>query len=196
VFEEGYEMIRACILLYGIVDLRTLARNGLVEEPRLLSLPISSHDIVPLVWQHKSTIDDHLGDDSSSSSAQMYLDAFDSSISKNIRNTTSSTIIDNDNDLEGNYVNASTTTTSFDHVNVVDVDDEHSNEELVYGICVNTARRRITVIFQGWARECSCPRFRESIFLFENAMESRRMIFLYSCDRSHAFGRILSCVSI
>ena len=73
VFDESYEMILAAIMIYGIVDLRTLAREGLIDG-RLMTVPISSTDIVQLVMQNRSAIYDNIGYDA----AALYLDAFDS----------------------------------------------------------------------------------------------------------------------
>lgn len=134
-YDESYEMILASILLYGIADLRTLSRDRLVEEPRLLALPISSQEIVELVLQNKSKIEQHIGEEW----AQLYLDAFDS-LSPDENNTAEG---------ENNATEASEKSTEAALFDVVDIDDEYSEEELVYGICVDTARRRIIVIFRG-----------------------------------------------
>ena len=157
VFDESYEMILAAIMIYGIVDLRTLAREGLIDG-RLMSVPISSTDIVQLVMQNRSAIYDNIGYDA----AALYLDAFDS-ISQQEQEG-----------FEVDY-NSETGETSLVSFDVVDVGDDNSKSELVYGICVHQARRRITVIFRGcttrkdWSvsvetflTECENPLFEDS----------------------------------
>jgi hypothetical protein len=133
VFEEANEMILASIIVYGVVDLRAVARKGLFLTDgvdNLLTLPISAADIVRLVSQNRTVIQDEIGEEST----ELYLGAFDSFVE------------DDTFELDYNTETGETSLASFD---VVDVGDEFSDRELVYGICVHSARKRITVAFRG-----------------------------------------------
>lgn len=147
VFEEAKDMLLSAILMYGLVDLRTLARQGLLDAggtrddyliQQLLQLPISAKTVVQLVARYRPQIEQHIG----RASTDLYLDAFDA-----ISSTCSSY------ELELEF-------TGRGKVSLVDfmvavVEDEHANVndrndgELVYALCVDTARRRITVLFRG-----------------------------------------------
>jgi hypothetical protein len=171
VFDEARAMLLSAILIYGVVDLRGLARkykddkalfaskqqqqqqqqqledededdnynythNHQIDDflvGKLLSLPIAAKDIVREVGKHRQAIQEEIG----SESTDLYLDAFDA-----IQSTSSSRELE----LEFNAVSGKVSLVSFD---VVVVEDEFAGTELVYGICVDTAQRRITVLFRG-----------------------------------------------
>lgn len=123
----------ASIIVYGVVDLRKLARKGKLSGngvENLLSLPISAADIVRLVSSNRTEICSEIGHDST----ELYLDAFDSFVEEDTF------------ELAYNTETGETSLASFD---VVDVGDEFTDRELVYGICVHGARKRITVAFRG-----------------------------------------------
>jgi hypothetical protein len=136
VFDEANEMTTASIMVYGVVDLRILARKNLLRDgdptavEKLLTLPISSTDIVRLVAQNRTTIQHEIGEHWT----ELYLDAFDS--------------IQEEDCFEMEY-NVETGETSLANFKVVQVGDENSSTELVYGICVHGARKQITVAFRG-----------------------------------------------
>jgi hypothetical protein len=137
IFDEANETVLASIMIYALADLRTLARKGLLAAPeeqpalvdRILTLPISTREIVRLVVKNRDAILEQIG----KTSMDLYLSAFDS-----IQETVSR--------LEVCPETGETTLVSSD---VVTCDDEHSDTELVYGIWINSARKRITVTFRG-----------------------------------------------
>ncbi|KAL3905666.1 MAG: hypothetical protein SGILL_009588, partial [Bacillariaceae sp.] len=177
VFDEAKEMLLSAILMYGVVHLRTLARKQLqrlrdesesnvyhnhnsndsygrlessgslstsytantkeMVAEQLLALPISAKQIVSLVSKHRDAIVREVGREAT---VDLYLTAFDA-----IQSTSSSRELE----LELNSATFQVSLVSFD---VVVVEDEKVGRELVYAICVDTARRRITVCFRG----CSC----------------------------------------
>ena len=157
VFDESYEMILAAIMIYGVVDLRILCQRGILTpscHERLQQLPLSSQEIIDLVLQNRAIIEDEIGHEST----ELYLDAFeylDEYYNNNNNNNS-----ENNNDDNGDYDvesgsgvelqwSAARKVADFVSFDFVVVDDEHSNTELVYGICVHHSRRRITVIFRG-----------------------------------------------
>jgi hypothetical protein len=132
---------------------KDVSATDLVQQ--ILTLPFSTKEIVRLVSKNRDTLVEEFGE----SATDLYLSAFDL-----LETTTSTTTI----------TTASTTTTyvtatdSFDHCcnhyptepgapspppppssEVVVCDDENKTEELVYGIWICSARRRITVTFRG-----------------------------------------------
>ncbi|CAB9513669.1 Phospholipase A1 [Seminavis robusta] len=142
VFDESKDMLLSAILIYGVIDLRTLAKQGLLVDAntgssdcyllqQLLQLPISAKDVVRLVARHRKQIEEHIGRDST----ELYLDAFDA-----IQSSSSS------RELELEFRRGQVSLVDF---TVCAVQDDNIETELVYAICVDTARRRITVIFRG-----------------------------------------------
>lgn len=137
IFDEANEMLLASIMIYALVDLRTLARKGVLsalEEGedlpnRILTLPVSTREIVRLVSKNRETILDQIG----ASSTDLYLSAFDS-----IQDTTARHV-----------VCAETGETILVSSDVVVCDDLNSDTELVYGIWLDSARQRMTVTFRG-----------------------------------------------
>ena len=246
-YDETYDMILASIMVYGLVDLRTLARNGTLSiasgdgdnnvgasspspppavtttkstitnrsiVQKLLELPISADEILKLVLQNRQQIEDEIGPEST----QLYLTTFDNLVESRHTSKTSTTcysyrhdssrrkcgssihsrdqqqqgttttqpatkrsttkdplsdtndfhedLLHNDHhyDVESQQqqqqqqvqqqrqqgestVDASTSSSSA--LQIVVVDDNNAEEELVYGICVNTTKQYITVIFRG-----------------------------------------------
>ena len=164
VFEESRDMLLSAILMYGLVDLRQLIRDKQQqkqqstttdttpstttqppppndddndEDPllqQLLTLPISAKDVVRLVARHRTEIEtSHIGKDATC----LYLNALDA-----IQATSSS------RELEVEFVAYGGPVALVDFT-VVAVEDSHVDSELVYAICVDTARRRLTVLFRG-----------------------------------------------
>jgi hypothetical protein len=156
VYDEVKEMLLSAILMYGVVHLRALARKQQLKQEqqeqqiensnemnfsilaeRLLSLPIDSKEVVRLVTKYREDIVAQVGREST---VDLYLTAFDA-----IQSSSSSRELE----LEMNHATSRISLVSFD---VVVVEDENADSQLVYAICVDTARRRITVSFRG----CSC----------------------------------------
>jgi hypothetical protein len=137
-FDETYEMLLASIMVYGVMDLRTLARTGLLRNTShtqsLLELPIPASDIVRLVSQNRDALYDEIGQDAT----ELYLSAFDSLVDPP----------DTSFEVELHPLSGETSIL-LNSVEIVVVDDEDSNTELVYGICVNTVKKQITLIFRG-----------------------------------------------
>jgi hypothetical protein len=133
VFEECNSMILASIIVYGVVDLRRLAKMGVLKGcgiQELEELPISAAAIVRLVAQNRETLFDQIGE----GSTELYLEAFDSLVEQDAV------------ELDYNVETGETFLASFD---VVQVGDEHSESELVHDISVNTSQKQITVAFRG-----------------------------------------------
>ena len=126
-------MILASIIVYGVVDLRRLAKMGILKGcgiQELEELPISAATIVRLVAQNREALFDQIGE----GSTELYLEAFDSLVEQDAF------------ELDYNVETGETFLASFD---VVQVGDEHSESELVYDISVNTSQKQITVAFRG-----------------------------------------------
>lgn len=170
-YDEIKEMLLSAILTYGVVHLRKLASNKqkLQQEQQqneqseasfanddnsnnsnhhhdrsqmvssmlaeqLLSLPISAREVVRLVSRYRDDIVAEVGKEAT---VDLYLTAFD-----DIQSTQSSRELE----LELNKTTLEVSLVSFD---IQVVEDEHENNDLVYAICVDTGRRRITVSFRG-----------------------------------------------
>lgn len=123
--EEGSEMLASAILMYGLADLRALARTGLLSKgnaevnDRIVTLPVSADDILEATAANQ----DELKANYNEGQLQM----------------------------QGNALKRATelsSTTSLSQELLV-FDDENSESELVYGIEINNARKRITVGFRG-----------------------------------------------
>ena len=149
VYDEVKDMLSSAILMYGVVDLRTLARSQTRSDrfdqdrsmEKLLSLPVSARDIASLLSKHEGAIEDEIG----RKSTDLYLDAFDAieEQSSTARNQSQESEQELKLTASGKI---SLVPVSFD---VVVVDDEKQESELVYAICLDTARKRITVLFRG-----------------------------------------------
>jgi len=162
IYEEAHEMMLISILVYALADLRRLART--LQQPqectlgpfapqttttttttnydnpyeselavedanedhmdRILRLPISTREIIQLVQQNRDLILQRIG----VSVTTLYMNALD-------RMTSSSS--------------AAAAADASDSVVFVELDDEHSDEEPVYGILLNKHRRQIVVAFRG-----------------------------------------------
>jgi Lipase (class 3) len=135
-YEEAYEMNLVSIIFYGLIDLRNLARQDQLtaSDPAdieaLLHLPISADRIVRMVARNRERIIQYIGEENT----EAYVKAFDAIVR------------DEALELEFDPETGKSTLVSFD---VVKVDDVHQEEELVYGVCVDSARTRITVVFRG-----------------------------------------------
>lgn len=159
VFDETYEMLLASIMLYGVVDLRTLANKGLISQgagEALLELPISATDIVRLVSQNRQVIQEQIGEEST----KLYLSAFDSIQEENAL------------ELELNADTGQVILASFD---IVVVGDDNMKTELVYGICVNSARQQIAVIFRGCTTRKDWQVSAESILTQHSTMDDNNV---------------------
>jgi hypothetical protein len=160
VYEEAKEMLLSAILLYGVVHLRELATKkqqqthgtsgegdgnmnttkttmSSILAEHLFTLPISAREVVRLVSKYREDIVAEIGREST---VDLYLTAFD-----DIQTSKSSRELE----LE---LNAVTSQISLVSVDIVVVEDDHADRDLVYAICVDTSRRRITVSFRG----CAC----------------------------------------
>jgi hypothetical protein len=135
-YEESYEMNLVSIIFYGLIDLRNLARKDQLtaSDPTdieaLLQLPITADRIVRMVARNRERIIQFIGEENT----EAYVKAFDAIVG------------DESLELEFDPETGKSALVSFD---VVKVDDIHQDEELVYGVCVDSARKRITVVFRG-----------------------------------------------
>ncbi|KAG7345311.1 lipase family protein [Nitzschia inconspicua] len=158
VYDEVKEMLLSAVLTYGVVHLRKLASNkprnnkkdtmetendkrsrmmSTILAEHLLTLPISAKEVVRLVSKYRDDIVAEVGKEAT---VDLYLTAFD-----DIQSSESSRELE----LELNSVTSQVSLVSFD---IMVVGDERADNDLVYAICVDTSRRRITVSFRG----CSC----------------------------------------
>lgn len=116
--------------MYAFADLRTLARQGLLSaaEEKLLTLPVCMPDVLAVVQTNREVLRTHLPNT---------VDLYDASLA-----SLSAA-------MQRQAVDAETGEVVQHSAQLVAFDDEKSASELVYGIAVNTARRRITVGFRG-----------------------------------------------
>jgi hypothetical protein len=132
--EESMDMLHGSILIYAFADIRQLARKGmLVGDPeaikKITTTPIAADDIIQVVCENTDTLWKVFGEEAVS----YYLSSLEH-IRESIRRQSVSP-----HDGETFFVSAK----------VIVFDDEISDSELVYGISINTARKRITVAFRG-----------------------------------------------
>jgi hypothetical protein len=131
--EESIDMLQGSILIYALADIRQLARKGMLAGDaeaikKITTTPVSADDIIQVVRENADTLHKVFGEESVS----IYLSSLEH-IRESIRRQSVS--------LDGEAIFAS--------AKVVVFDDENSDSELVYGIFVNSARKRITVAFRG-----------------------------------------------
>lgn len=131
-FEESKEMMEASILVYALADLRGLWRMGKLsasDEALLLHLPLTVSDVMTAVHNNLDALKASFG----ANGVDFYLSSLEST-RQSLRH------------LE---IDASTGEATLLASHLVIFDDENSSTELVYGIAVNAARKRITVGFRG-----------------------------------------------
>ena len=118
------------ILVYAFADLRTLASKGLLSEQHasMLSLPVDATKIIAVVNANLPLLHEKCGKDCT----ELYLSAL-ASLQESFQKESSKVIL-------GSMLHSS---------QLVAFDDKNSEQELVYGIAVNTVRKRITVGFRG-----------------------------------------------
>lgn len=116
--------------MYAFADLRTLASKGLLSEQHasMLSLPVDATKIIAVVNANLPLLHEKCGKDCT----ELYLSAL-ASLQESFQKESSKVIL-------GSMLHSS---------QLVAFDDKNSEQELVYGIAVNTVRKRITVGFRG-----------------------------------------------
>lgn len=130
--EESKEMLEASILVYALADLRGLWRIGKLspsDEQLLLHLPVTVSDVMTAVHNNLDALKASFGENG----VGFYISSL-ASIERSLRHQE----IDHET---GEAVLYSSHLAIFD--------DENANTDLVYGIAVNQARKRITVGFRG-----------------------------------------------
>jgi hypothetical protein len=118
--------------MYAFADLRVLARKGKLQEntaDSLLQLPVRSQDVFSVIQQNSQALKTLIGKDS-----DLYL----SSLSSIQASWQRQSVVEETG--EAIYQQSS---------ELVVFEDSKAASELVYGIGVNNARRRITVAFRG-----------------------------------------------
>jgi hypothetical protein len=131
--EESMDMLQGSILIYAFADIRQLARKGMLAGDsaaikKITTTPVSADDIIQVVCDNADTLQKVFGEESVSS----YLSSLEH-IRESIRRHSVSP--------DGEAVFASTKVMVFD--------DENSDSQLVYGISINSARKRISIAFRG-----------------------------------------------
>ena len=120
------------MLIYAFADLRAVGREGKLteDEQKMLALPVDASQIINVVSANIQDLKDHIkfGEET-----DFYLSSL-TSLQKS---------------LQKHAVDPSSGEAVYHFSQVVDFDDENSESELVYGIAVNSARKRITVCFRG-----------------------------------------------
>ena len=117
----------ASILMYGMTDVRSLARQGKLKGEnvdRVLKFPFTIQDILDVVWDNKQELQAHFGEEG----YKMY----------------GSSLLPVRTELMQEDVEGKGSLTE-----VVAFDDENSETELVYAITVSSAKKRVTVAFRG-----------------------------------------------
>jgi Lipase (class 3) len=132
ILEEAKEMTEASILVYALADLRGLLRMGKLsanDESRILEFPVTVSDVFDVVQKNLDALKASFGENG----VDFYLSSLNS-IQQSLRHRP----ID---DMSGEVC--------LETSHLVLFDDENAANELVYGIAVNMARKRITVGFRG-----------------------------------------------
>jgi hypothetical protein len=134
-YRLSHRTVTASILIYAFADIRNLCRNRVLNfgDPdavdRIMNLPASTDDVITVFNDNRDTLKYNFGDEG----VDFYLSAM-ANIQDNLRR---------------HAVDEETGEASYHSSRVVVFNDDKSNDELVYGIAVNTARKRITVAFRG-----------------------------------------------
>lgn len=130
--EESKEMLEASILVYALADLRSLWRMGKLsasDEQLLLHLPVTVSDVMIAV--------------------QNNLDALKASFGENGVGFYISSLASIQQSLRHQEIDPETGEAALHSSHLAIFDDENASTDLVYGIAVNHARKRITVAFRG-----------------------------------------------
>jgi hypothetical protein len=141
VYEDGYkwpdlftevdEMMETCVLIYPLAELRRMVREGELQDESgaIMKTPLTHTQILSIVESKKEElVKTKFGD-------EFYLDVLKTVEERNMMASPKS-------EEEAQPVNVSPST-------IVAFDDEFEQEELVYAIDVNRARKRVTVCFRG-----------------------------------------------
>lgn len=122
---------KASILVYALADLRGLWRMGKLSEgdQKLLELPLSPSDVMVAAHHNMAALKDNFGENG----VEFYMSSF-ASIQESLRKQ---------------EIDPETGEASLGDSQLVTFDDENADTEMVYGIAVNSSRKRITVGFRG-----------------------------------------------
>jgi hypothetical protein len=128
-FTEVDEMMETCVLIYPLAELRRMVREGELQDESgaILKTPLTHTQILNIVESKKEElVKTQFGN-------EFYLDVLKTVEERNMMAIPKS---------EQEPANVSFST-------IVAFDDEFEQEELVYAIDVNRARKRVTVCFRG-----------------------------------------------
>lgn len=122
----------ASVLIYGISQLRQLARKGKLSghdvKERILDLPITIKDCIDVAMSNRKVLEDHVGEVKAELYGNGLLDVWGNLHRAAAENQDGMSII---------------------HASIVVFDDEHSNSECVYAIGVNRLQKIIALAFRG-----------------------------------------------
>jgi predicted lipase len=130
-FTEVDEMMETCVLIYPLAELRRMVREGELQDESgtILKTPLTHTQILSIVESKKDElVKTQFGN-------EFYLDVLKTAEERNMMGISNT-------EEETQPVNVSPST-------IVAFDDEFEQEELVYAIDVNHARKRVTVCFRG-----------------------------------------------
>lgn len=143
-YQECDEMLQACILIYPMADLRTMAREGVIQDDVVLKLPLTASQVLEAVETYKDELMD----------TNAFGNEFHRDILKAVHERQLKMPIKKEEptleiELPEGESPESIEDDNADITRVVAFDDEFQKEELVYAIAVNPHYKRITVVFRG-----------------------------------------------
>jgi hypothetical protein len=126
-YDEMDDMFECCCLIYAVAELREKARQGEIDDPKVLQLPLTALEVLHIVETNQKILTD------SKFGKSFYLDLLqvlarrEQIIATSTRNVVSTRL----------------------HSKLVAFNDCRHQEEMVYGIAVNPKLKRITICFRG-----------------------------------------------
>jgi hypothetical protein len=134
-FTEIDEMLESNIVIYPLAELRRKARDNEIEDgaDMILKLPLTHAEVMQTINKNRDQLVD-----AKFVSNEFYLDVFRTADERNMSQA-----------LEGEEEKKDAGDSHITPAVIIAFDDEFDNEELVYSIELNHARKRITVCFRG-----------------------------------------------
>lgn len=141
-FEEAEEMLQASMLIYPLAKLRQLAKDNVIRPPeKILDLPITAIHAVELVEENATEIAKEMGDESTemlkSAMTMMHLRYQAMKVEENKSKGLFS------------FLAQSPAPSVPPSAMLVAFGDNNATNELVYGVAIDSGRKRITVAFRG-----------------------------------------------
>jgi len=141
-YEEADEMLQAAMLIYPFAKLRQMAKERIIKSPeKILDLPITAIHALELVEENSLEIAKEMGDDSPEmlKSAMMMMDQRYAEMKAESKKSGVLSF------LRESRPPPSTPPS----IMMVAFGDKNAMNELVYGIAIDSGRKRITLAFRG-----------------------------------------------